>query len=281
LKVDNSPGSGPYPSHWVIDSRLPLHTIYRPIAAATEKLPVIIWGNSGCFKEGTFFANFLNDIASYGYLVIANGAPQTDPEKNIYAVEHATDSWASIDWITEIAGTSNYTDVNASKLAVAGQSCGGLEALNTTIERAAKITTTGMFNSGYLAKTDKPKLLTFTHPIAYFLGGTGDGKLKPPNLSYTSMYWQTSLVAYSNGESDYAYFPNNTKNFIWKGVQDVGHMATYNEKYGGDFSIAARQWFGWQLKGDQAAKQQLLTAKLAIADASGPWNVTYKGVVPA
>ena len=69
-------GSGPYKAVMEIDPGLPAHTIYRPddlSALDNAHLPVVVWGNGACANAGNFFAPFLTEIASYGYLVIALG----------------------------------------------------------------------------------------------------------------------------------------------------------------------------------------------------------------
>jgi hypothetical protein len=74
---DDSGGSGPYKANYTEDATLPGHTIYAPKVPppAPEKLPVIVWGNGACMAVGTMFYNFLNELSSYGFLIIANGKP--------------------------------------------------------------------------------------------------------------------------------------------------------------------------------------------------------------
>ena len=38
-----------------------------------EKLPVIAWGNGACFNSPFEHVNFLSEVASHGFLVIAIG----------------------------------------------------------------------------------------------------------------------------------------------------------------------------------------------------------------
>ena len=66
-----------------MDAGLPDHTIYRPenlSALNGATLPIVVWGNGACVNAGNAFSNFLTDISSYGYLVIALGPiVQRDP----------------------------------------------------------------------------------------------------------------------------------------------------------------------------------------------------------
>src|ERR1700712_492249 len=76
-ETDTSGGSGPFKAAAFTDPTLPKHTIYAPQTPppADVKLPVIVWGNGLCAATGTFFYNFLMEVASHGFVVIANGAP--------------------------------------------------------------------------------------------------------------------------------------------------------------------------------------------------------------
>ena len=67
-------GSGPFKAVMGEEPGLPSHTLYHPAdLAKAGKLPVIAWGNGACINAGNRFRDFLTDIASHGYLIIANG----------------------------------------------------------------------------------------------------------------------------------------------------------------------------------------------------------------
>jgi hypothetical protein len=128
-------GSGPYKAGYVTDPSLPSHTIYAPKTPPTVKMPVIVWGNGGCIPGGTAFDDFLTEISSYGYLILTNGEAKSTSKGgfsglgSLFSMKQTkiSDLKASIDWVTKGNG-KKYGDIDASKLAVAGQSCGGLEA---------------------------------------------------------------------------------------------------------------------------------------------------------
>jgi dienelactone hydrolase len=76
----------------------------------------------------------------------------------------------SMDWVTKGDNAAKYGTIDKTKIAAAGQSCGGIEAM--TVSSDPRVKAIGMFNSGMFsasAQTAKLKV-----PIAYFLGGTGD-----------------------------------------------------------------------------------------------------------
>lgn len=70
-------GSGPYPAAMVTDSTLPGHTIFAPktTPAGNLSMPFIAWGNGACTLNAAQYENFLVEIASYGYVIAADGTP--------------------------------------------------------------------------------------------------------------------------------------------------------------------------------------------------------------
>ncbi|GAA1632375.1 hypothetical protein [Catellatospora bangladeshensis] len=86
-------GSGPYPADYETSSTLPNHTIYRPQTLPSQRMPVFVWGNGGCSGNGLDQQNFLREIASHGFLAIANGAPGGSGSTN------SSMHTASMDWV--------------------------------------------------------------------------------------------------------------------------------------------------------------------------------------
>lgn len=263
-------GSGPNKAVMEMDSGLPDHTIYRPedlSAMGGTKLPIVIWGNGACVNVGNAFQNFLTDIASYGYLVIALGpiverdnarapqpppaiptapAPGTDttqlPRNLPPAATHPSQMIDAINWATaenERAASKYYKHLDSRKIAVMGQSCGGVQAIEVAAD--PRVTTAVIWNSGLFAqpsnmgggKTLSKSDLQLIHvPIAYISGDAQD-------------------IAYNNANSDFEHF---TKIPAFRAYErGVGHGGTYREPNGGEFSGVGVAWLDWQLKGDQRA----------------------------
>ncbi|KAL4936395.1 hypothetical protein BDV06DRAFT_227938 [Aspergillus oleicola] len=232
-------GSGPYPAVYTTSPALTNHTIYAPTTPFDTASPLLVWGNGGCSANGTRFANFLTNIASYGYIVIANGPPNGDGDTTAQMMTDAID-WA--EGQTSSSTESIYSDIDLGAIAVAGQSCGGLETYQMRDDERVRFL--GIFNSGFIADgsfsglpddgpmLEAPETISEVHkPVFYFLGGPTD-------------------VAYPNGEKDYAALEGVPK---WIGNYPVGHSGTYQEVDGGAFGVAAVHWLEWVFKGDEAA----------------------------
>jgi hypothetical protein len=57
------------------DQGLATHTIYRPANLGNTKHGVLVWGEGGCAKNGLTFPEFLTELASHGFVIIADGPP--------------------------------------------------------------------------------------------------------------------------------------------------------------------------------------------------------------
>src|SRR4051794_18948175 len=85
-RVVEGGGTGKFSAIMMTESTLPTHTIFRPkdlsVFGKKNKLPVIAWGNGACFDSPWEHVNFLNEIASHGFLVVAIGTmPKEEGEQ--------------------------------------------------------------------------------------------------------------------------------------------------------------------------------------------------------
>lgn len=280
-KVPDTAGDGPYPAIIETDPALPAHVIYRPADLSVfegGKMPVLAWGNGGCVDDGTAHRLHLAQIASYGYLVVAAGewrsgpgakaphVPQRLPQEGGLppAATSAVDVKAGLDWaLAENAreGSRFHGRIAADKLAVAGHSCGGLQALQVATDpriRTALIHNSGVFNSGVSSipgmAVSKAMLVDLHAPIIYILGGPGD-------------------IAHPNGTDDFDRLQG-----IPAVLADlpVGHGGTFSQPMGGAVAHVAVDWLEWQLKGDAVAARTFLGANCRLCSGSD-WTIKRKG----
>lgn len=252
--VGEPAGTGGMPAVAEARADAPGYTLYRPAQWPGERLPLVLWGNGGCRNNGLSASHFLREIASHGYLVIANGAPREErpvlaslppangprpvgaPPPRAAADETQTSQLlGAIDWV---ANSDLARHVDKSRIAVMGHSCGGLQALAAAAD--PRIDAVVVFNSGVyiragsglsgvsIAKDDLKKLHT---PVAYILGGPDD-------------------IAYPNGSDDVrqiAHVP------VFFANSSIGHGGTFGLANGGDYSRIGLAWLDWQLKGSTVA----------------------------
>jgi hypothetical protein len=170
-KGDGTDGSGRYPSKFSIEPSLKGHTIYSPVLT-NEKFPVLLWGNGMCYDQGLGFRNFLTEVASHGYFVIANGDPEGKGQSSDTKLHDA------LEWVVTNAGTGKYMHVDKTKIIAAGQSCGGIQAYKVSPDK--RISLTAIFDSGNLFGDFD--LSSLHAPVGYFLGGKSDIAYKDVSL---------------------------------------------------------------------------------------------------
>jgi hypothetical protein len=133
------------------------HTIYMP--STSGKIPVLVWSSGGCMRDGKSWWDrylcsglisftggsqhgpALKETAAHGVMIIAMGTTgggmggkfgglvrrqlgggMGSVGSNVALQEEA------FAWLQKNAGEGKYANVDISRVAVAGQSCGGLES---------------------------------------------------------------------------------------------------------------------------------------------------------
>lgn len=284
-------GSGPFPAVMEQDPGLPTHTIYRPkdlTGLHGQKLPIIAWGEGGCSNNGSFYKNFLGEIASHGFLVIATGPPQAPRAAGDAGVQPggqpgagraagnpgrgpATKSSQLIDainWaVAENARKDSllYHRIETSKVAVMGHSCGGIQALAVAADPRIKLVVNwsgGLFvtppngAAGMVENVPKEQLQKLHTPVFYISGDSTD-------------------IAFANSNDD---FGRITKVPAFRAYKDgVGHGGTYTQPAGGDFGKVAVALLDWQFKGDKSAGRMFLGADCELCK-DPKWHVEKKGI---
>ena len=267
-------GTGAYKAIMVGDETLNTHTIFKPadLSAFGKKnlLPVLVWGNGGCANSPREHINFLNEIASHGFVVIAIG-PMADAEAGFGFGGGSTTSSQlldAIDWITKQNNDKNsqyYGKIDLKNIAAGGMSCGGLEALDISNDKRLKtvmICNSGLFNNSNrstampgMPMPEKERLAEMHTPIIYILGGPTD-------------------IAYENGMDDFKrinHVPACAANL------PVGHGGTYGQPHGGEFSVVALAWLKWHLKGDKEAEKQFAGDVCPLSQREG-WTIEKKNI---
>ena len=246
-------GTGAYKAIMKEDFSLPEHTIFVPqdLSAFDKKnpLPVLVWGNGACANSPHEHINFLNEIASHGYIVLATGVIPMEGGWYRGPMSRTEQQIESMDWaIAQNADPAPpyYQKIDVKNICVAGMSCGGLQTLYNCADQRIKtlmICNSGLFNQqnanqavGGMPMPSKDKLKEIHTSILYMLGGESD-------------------IAYGNGMDDFKrieHVPACATNL------PVGHGGTYAQPHGGEYSIVALAWLDWQLKGDKKASKMFV-----------------------
>ena len=252
-------GTGAYKAIMKEDFSLPEHTIFVPqdLSAFDKKnpLPVLVWGNGACANSPHEHINFLNEIASHGYIVLATGVIPMEGGWYRGPMSRTEQQVESMDWaLAQNADPTSpyYQKIDVKNICVAGMSCGGLQTLYNCADPRIKtlmICNSGLFNQqnasqavGGMPMPSKDKLKEIHTSILYMLGGESD-------------------IAYGNGMDDFKridHVPACATNL------PVGHGGTYAQPHGGEYAVVALAWLDWQLKGDKKASKMFVGKKCEI-----------------
>ena len=309
-------GTGKYKAVLMGDPGLPTHALYRPRDLGpfgrNNPLPIVAFANGGCRNTSGEFRNFLSDIASQGFLVIAIGPAGnavvmgSEERTNMTAASQLLDgvTWA----ISENgrSGSPYYQKIDPSKVAVMGQSCGAAQAIEVSAD--GRVTTTIALNQGIgMGRGAGPA----PNPPAATAAGRGgaaepvrDARYAPhapalvrapadnagrgPGGQARGPELLSKLhgpILFLNGGSNDSGHRTAKLNFdavdqvpAVHAFQEVGHYpATYREANGGAFAQTAGAWLKWQLKGDPAAAKVFAGSSCGLC--SDPkWTIERKRI---
>jgi hypothetical protein len=266
VQQSGTPPTGPYAVVIEHDPGLATHTIYRPRDLTMDEHPVLVWGEGGCAKNGLMFPEYLSEIASHGFVVIADGPPIArpaggpgngpppgaggaaparggpppgggggGPPADRFTMVDGSALVAAMDWLEAESNNRSsrfYGKVDVERVAAMGMSCGGLMSYGASSD--ARVATVGIWNSGLFEDERNAGIYAGIHSsVIIVTGGESD-------------------VAYANGKRDFEVMPPRVP--VFYGVlPSVGHGGTYNQDNGGPFGVVAVAWLKWQLLGDTGA----------------------------
>ena len=262
-------GTGPYKAIMVSEPSLEAHTIFRPADLTPfgpkNPLPIVVWGNGACANSPWEHVNFLSEIASHGFFVVAIGYMPTLGERYEGPMSTVDQQIEGLDWALAQNADSHSPycgKLDTKSICAAGMSCGGLQTLANCAD--PRLTTIMICNSGLFVNPavampnmpmpHKEQLEKIHTPVLYVLGGEKD-------------------IAYGNGMDDYArihHVPAYAANY------PVGHGGTYARPHGGEFAVVATAWLKWQLKSDAEAAKMFVGNPPLLKKREG-WTLESNG----
>jgi hypothetical protein len=283
----DSPPTGPSAVVIEHDQSLATHTIYRPANLGNTKHGVVVWGEGGCAKNGLTFPEFLTELASHGFVILADGPPVENAGRagggaprgggapgaggppaggppaggppagaRAGAPGGGARQGGGAPGGAPGAGRGNMTDGSALIAAIDWIAKENNDKSSRFYQKvdAGRVAAMGMSCGGlmsYGASAD-PRVAT--------VGIWNSGLMQPDEKIWAGLHSPVIIVtggesdiAYANGKRDFETMP--AKIPVFYGVlPSVGHGGTYNQDNGGAFGVAAVAWLKWQLMNDTSAK---------------------------
>jgi pimeloyl-ACP methyl ester carboxylesterase len=272
--MPDTPGSGPYPARMENDPSLPNYTVYRPIdlrGLRRKKLGLLIWGNGACSDDGSSARLHLAEIASHGYLVIAPGTIMSGPSAgptpppDRFLKTTADDLRFALNWAlaeNDRQGSAYFRKIDPRLVAVAGHSCGGMQAILVAADPRIKAIV--LHNSGVFPNMhekagmdiDKTNLDALHTPVLYIVGNQTD-------------------IAWEVAKQDFAYIKQVPVVLAIK--RNAGHQGSFAEPNGGAAARVATEWLEWQLRKDERAARTFTGSNCGLC-VDAAWSVQRKGI---
>lgn len=295
-------GTGPYKAIMMEEASLATHTIFRPqdLSKFDKKilLPVIVWGNGGCANSPSGHVNFLNEVASQGFLIVAIGpsnyqqieAPRPGQTGDVprmgqgggfpgggmprmgggmpggmgggMSMGDPAGLKQALEWAIAQNADKNspyYGKLDIDNIAAAGMSCGGLQALHMSDD--ARIKTILVMNSGYFGtdeSEDKASLATMKQKSVIWILGG------------------STDIAWENGNDDFKRMSGSMPACLVS-LDGIGHGGTYMQPNGGDYAKVAGAWLKWWLKGDKEASTMFTGNEPGVGKMAG-WSIERKNI---
>lgn len=203
-------------------------TVYRPITEQKDAtFPVVIWGNGGCATNNVEGREFLTNLAKHGFFIVAIGdadavpEPMPDfvpppegedgpPDGGVPPMDRpeaeGEEQIAAIDWVTETQDSGQRVWADASKIALMGQSCGGVQSLRAGQDK--RVTSIASWNGSTGLGFSEQDVLDRLHtPTMLVHGGPDD-------------------IAYSAAMDDWAGLPDSVPAVLVEN-SNAGHVGLF------------------------------------------------------
>lgn len=233
------------------------YTAYAPVGVkASTKLPVVVWGNGGCRLSNEEFVTFLTEIAAHGFYVIAVGSFDARYETSNGETETATILTKAVDWVAkgnQTGGSSVPNRLDASKIAVMGESCGGVESLQAGADPNVK-SVVGWNGSTGSASVDVLALQALHTPTMWVTGGMTDPAYPAAHADYLAVSSTIPAVLANNSAAGHTgiYHGNNDPTAAETGAPVLGQEI---EVQGSGLAVA---WLNWTLNKQTSASTYFL-----------------------
>jgi len=179
-----------------------------------------------------------------------------------------------VDWAIEANSRSDSPyrgRIDTTKIALAGHSCGGLQAIALADDR--RVTTVLVLNSGTIPRAGIPTPDGGTRAPAGYLPSNEDD-LKEFHTPVLYLIGGPTDQAFQGSESDFKAISGVP---LFNGNYPVGHGATYRDPRGGVFAAVATDWLDWQLKGAKDLAKKFTGPSCELCNVPN-WTVKQKNL---
>ena len=307
-------GTGPYKAIMMEEASLTTHTIFRPqdLSKFDKKnlLPIIVWGNGGCANSPSGHVNFLNEVASQGFLIVAIGpsnyqqieAPRPGQTGDVPRMGQGggfPGGGMPGGGMPPMGGGMPRMGGGMPGGMGGGMSMGDPEGLKQALEWALaqnadknspyygkldvdNIAAAGMSCGGLQAlhMSDDARIKTIlVMNSGYFGTDESEDKASLAKMKQKSVIWilgGSTDIAWENGNDDFKRMSGSMPACLVS-LDGIGHGGTYMQPNGGDYAKVAGAWLKWWLKGDKEAGTMFTGNEPGVGKMAG-WSIERKNI---
>lgn len=240
----------------------PIFDVFRPtdlaaaVTASGRPLPVIVWANGGCFRSTMTWAPLFKRWAGAGFVVLAlsvkPGGSFLDALSTTTQVEHGT----QIDWVLAQAqkqGTPYAGNIDTSMIVAAGNSCGGVTAMELASKDTRVRAVFVLSGSSAVGSANSAVVKAIKAPVGFVVGNAQDDIAAPNALmDYQMLTVPRMIVNRSTGD----HMTVSTDPMILPEVAEI-----------------ALNWLDLSLYGNKQAAAALKAPSVCAGCTAGVWKL--------
>lgn len=242
-RIVDEGGAGTHKAMIALYEDIPGCMIYRPVnilhAASKTTLPIVLFCSGQ--QHSADFERLLTEIASFGYIVIADGSYSYEDDE------------------LKLLKPADETSLQKALVTLREKSEEKGSIFNGILDFS---------HIAYMGRLSSPEMLSDTNIKTYLCLDSSISDAHNPSLFIVG---SLDDKAYSKAKAD---LDNAGKSFAAVASIPVGREGTYSEAYGGSYSTISIQWLEWQLKGKEWSRK-IFTGEECICMYSG-WEIEYR-----
>ena len=241
----------------------PTFNLHRPmdLNALERPLPVIVWANGGCFRSDFTWNPLFERWAKGGFAVLhLTGAGGDDDIASMLQTTSKTEHAALIKWVVEQNKSGMYAGkLDIERIIVAGNSCGGVTALQVAAEEQQLAAVFVLSGSSAVGSTDTKVMKAVKVPVGFIVGGEED-------------------IAGANASGDYEALNDGIPAMIVNRREGDHPTVSTDTKILPEVAEIALNWMDLAVHGTKQALDALNSANHCDKCTPGDWMIKAKNL---
>lgn len=225
------------------------------------QLPVIVWANGGCFRSDFTWKPLFDRWAKAGFVVLSlTGTGDENDIAGMLSQTTKTEHAALIDWVFAQNETGKYAGkLDLKRIVVAGNSCGGVTALETAADEERLAAVFVLSGSSAVGSVNTQVMKSIDIPVGYIVGGSED-------------------IAGANAAGDYDAMNDGVPAMIVNRREGDHQTVSTDPMIAPEVAEIALNWMDLAIYGTKAAYEALSSADVCASCTPGDWMLKQKNI---